>query len=227
MPGRKIPLINNQIYHVLNRGVASQPIFLNESNYERAQETLFYYQNTSPTLGYSQFLRLSLAERKRILEGLRLQKKFLVEIIVYCLMPNHFHILLKQVHENGISTFLSNFTNSYTRYFNSKNKRIGHIFQGKFKAIRIETDEQLLHVSRYIHLNPYSSFVVKNLNDLRLYPYSSLPEYLDPKSTDLCQKKMVLDNFRKFKTYQKFLADQANYQRELENIKHLLLEINT
>ena len=139
-------------------------------------------------------------------------------------MPNHFHFLLKQVANRGISKFISNFTNSYTRYFNTKNKREGALFKGKFKSVRIESDEQLLHVSRYTHLNPYSSYVIKTLEELENYPYSSLPEYLQRSPKGSCQKEIILDQFKNLNSYKNFVFDQANYQRELENIKHLILE---
>lgn len=222
MPGRKIPLITNQFYHIINRGVASQPVFLNKWNYQRALETLFYYQNKNFPLSYSAFIKLSNKRREEILSTIR--KDFLVEIITYCLMPNHFHFLLKQIENEGISSFMSNFANSYTRYFNTKNERNGPIFQGKFKAVRIESDEQLLHVSRYIHLQQYSSYVVKTLKELEAHPYSSLPEYLNPQKSNFCQKEIVLDQFKSPEDYKKFVFDQADYQRKLEEIKQLTLE---
>jgi putative transposase len=224
MPGREIPLITNEVYHILNRGIAFQPSFQNKKDYTRAIEALFYYQNKKPPLRYSKFLLLANSKRTQILEKLTQEKQFLVEIISYCLMPNHFHLLLKQLTENGISKFISNFTNSYTRYFNTKHKRTGPLFQGKFKAIRVETNEQLFHLSRYIHLNPYSSYVVKTLKDLENYSYSSLPEFLGKTQTNFCSKEIILDNFKNKSSYQKFVFDQANYQRKLEEIKHLLLE---
>lgn len=158
------------------------------------------------------------------MEKLRKQKKFLVEILAFCLMPNHIHLLVEQILNNGVSSFMSNFTNSYTRYFNNKRNRYGHIFQGKFKAVRVETDEQLLHASRYIHLNPYGSYLVKTYEELKQYPYSSFPEYLLPKISNFCNKKKVLSHFTRGQTYQKFVTNQADYQRKLEIIKHLLLE---
>lgn len=97
-------------------------------------------------------------------------------------MPNHFHLLLKQTKENGISKLVANFQNSYTRYFNLKNERVGPLFQGVFKALRVKTDEQLIHVSRYIHLNPYSSSVIKSFEELKRYPWSSVEEYLHPQT---------------------------------------------
>lgn len=224
MPGRKIPLITNQIYHVINRGTASQPIFLNHYDYQRALETIFYYQNESLPLRYSFFKRLPIKEKSAILDRLGTQKKFTAEIIAFCLMPNHIHLLLKQIKDGGISNYMSNVANSYTRYFNTKQKRVGPLFQGKFKAVRIENDEQLLHVSRYIHLNPYSSYVVKDTKELLDYLYSSLPEYLNPQKFNQCQKEIVLEHFSKTNPYKKFVLDQADYQRKLQEIKHLSLE---
>ena len=100
MPGRKIPLVTNEIYHVLNRGNALQPIFRNKRDYNRTLETLFYYQNQTAPIKYSRFLQLSNEDQTQILRDLTTQKQFLVDILSYCLMPNHFHLILKQRVEN-------------------------------------------------------------------------------------------------------------------------------
>lgn len=188
MPGRNIPLVTGQTYHVVNRGIASQPIFTHAYDYQRALDTVFFYQNIHPPLRYSHFKRLPPKERSNILESLKKERGNLVDILAYCLMPNHIHLLLLQREERGISLFMSQIANSYTKYFNTIKKRKGPIFQGKFKAVRIETDEQLLHVSRYIHLNPYTSYIVKNLDQLERYPYSSFAEFLGIRSTNCCDK---------------------------------------
>ena len=224
MPGRKIPLVNNEIYHVINRGISSQPVFLDQKDYSRGLKTIFYYQSQPRPLRYSFFLRLSNQRRLQLLKRLKSERKFLVEIIAFCLMPNHLHLLLKQVKDNGISNFMSNLANSYTRYFNTAQKRIGPLFQGKFKAIRVETDEQLIHLSRYIHLNPYSSSLVKTFDGLESYPYSSFPEYLNLTKTNRCNKDIILHNFKNASAYKKFVFDQADYQRELQKIKQLIPE---
>ncbi len=224
MPGRNIPLINNQIYHIVNRGVASQPIFHNKSDYQRCIDTILYYQNKSPSLRYSFFIRLPLQRRNDFLNQLKAEKDLLVEIIAYCLMPNHIHLLVKQVDKDGISHFMSNFANSYTRYFNTKQERIGPLFQGKFKAVRIETDDQLLHVSRYIHLNPFSSYVVKKIDDLINYQYSSFREYISLFENNYCNRIDILSKFKANNSYKKFVFDQADYQRVLQDIKHVMLE---
>lgn len=224
MPGRITPLVNNEIYHIFNRGIASQPTFIDKRDYQRAMDTIFYYQNVNLPVKYSRFLSLSLEERNDILEKLRNQKEFLVEIIALCLMPNHFHLLIRQLIDNGISHFVSNFTNSYTRFFNTKRERTGPIFEGKFKSVRIETEEQLLHVSRYIHLNPYTAFILKKMEDLENYSYSSFNEYVKNSTPAFYAKDIVLSNFKSREAYKQFVFDQASYQRTLNRIKHLLLE---
>jgi len=220
MPGRKTPLVTNHYYHVVNRTFDSIKIFRDKGHCLRAINLLFYYQPKTPPMRYSYFIRLPLKEQAKKLEK---NNKKLVDIICFCFMPTHFHFLLKQKLKNGISTFLSRFTNSYTRYFNTKKKRIGPLFQGKFKAVKIDNEQQLLHVSRYIHLNPYSSKVVKNLKELASYPYSSLKEYLENRS-ELCSKNIILGQFSNKESYKSFVLDRAEYQVDLQRIKNLLLE---
>jgi len=221
---RKVPLVTNQFYHILNRGIALQPVFRTKWDFKRAINLLIYYQNADPPLRYSQLMTLLKEQRDKILDSLKKEKNFAVEIIAYCLMPNHFHFLLKQAKTKGVSTFISKFTNSYTKYFNVKNKRNGPLFQGNFKAIRIETENQLLHLSRYIHLNPFSAHLVKDTSSLKEYPYSSLKEYLDKNAKEICHKQIILNYFKKPQAYQKFILNRADYQRRLEEIKHLALE---
>lgn len=148
----------------------------------------------------------------------------LIEIFAYCLMPNHFHLLLKQVADRGVSKFLSQFENSYTRYFNTIYERVGPLFLDQFKSVRIVTEEQLLHVSRYIHLNPYTSYVVKDFESLFSYPWSSLEKYFIQEKSSLCNKEVILSLFKKPDDYRNFILDQASYQRELDKIKHLTIE---
>lgn len=224
MPGRLVPIVTNEIYHVFNRGVASQPTFFNKRDYDRAFESFLYYQNANLPFKYSHFLSLSIKARSELLESFAKQKNFLVEIISYCFMPNHFHFLLRQAKDGGIAKFIGNFTNSYTRFINTKLERAGPLFTGKFKAIRIETQEQLVHVSRYIHLNPYTSFVVKTLEDLENYSYSSFPEFLKKTSSSFYSKEIINSGFKNIKAYRQFVFDQADYQRRLDRIKHLLLD---
>lgn len=224
MPVRSIPLANNEIYHVLNRGLNSIPIFTQKRDYQRFFETFLFYQNYRPPIKFSRLKTLSREEREKLLERLRKKKDWEVKIIAYCLMPNHFHFLLKQLKDSGITDFIRRLDDSYSHYFNTKYERKGSLFEGRFKAIRVETDEQLLHLSRYIHLNPYSSFVIKDLNQLVDYSYSSLREYIGVDQANICQKEIVSDQFSSFEAYNKFVFNQADYQRALEQIKHQMLD---
>lgn len=224
MPARTTPLVTNEIYHILNRGNASVPIFKTKYDYQKFTQTFLYYQNDNPPMRFSKINELPSLERSRLLEKLKGQKNFLVEIIAYCLMPNHYHFILKQTKDGGILNFIRLSTNSYSRYFNTKYKRKGGLFEGRFKAVRIETESQLFHLSRYVHLNPYSSFLVKDFESLLKYPFSSLQEYAGSSEINACNKEIVLGQFLSPNDYKKFVLDQANYQRTLEEIKHQILE---
>lgn len=222
MPGRKIPLITDEVYHVFNRGIDRRLTFTNKREYQRAISSLRFYNVLHLPLSFSKYLRLEDIKRDEIDQVLEKSEK-IVKIFSYCFMPNHFHFLLKQTAENGIAKFLSNIQNSYTRYFNTKHDRDGSLLLDQFKGVRIETDEQLLHVSRYIHLNPYTGHVVKSFEELEKYPWSSLPSYLSNEDS-FVEKEFILAMFPRRKAYRTFVSDQADYQRKLKEIEHLVLE---
>jgi len=213
MPKREPSLVQNEVYHIFNRGVEKRNIFLNEKDYKHFLETLEYYQVPNN-------IKLS---KKSLLRPKRTANESLVEILCYCLMPNHFHLLIRQKCDNGISIFMNRVLNSFTKYFNTKNERIGPLFQGRFKAVRIESDEQLLHVSRYIHLNPLVSDIV---GDLKNYQWSSYPVYagLVESQNISINPQDILAHFSSNEDYKKFVADQADYARSLEEIKHRLFD---
>ena len=215
MPGRATPLVNGELYHLFNRGVEKRDIFLQSREYIRFRQTFYYYQFQEPKPRFS-----NLSKNK--LKNFRLSKETkLVEIICYCLMPNHFHFLVRQLKAKGLSIFLSQVSNSYTKYFNTKYKRVGPLFQGAFKSVRIETDEQLIHVSRYIHLNPIVAQMVKSLDD---YPWSSYHEYIYGAS-GVCVTADVLGFFKSKERYKQFLEDQITYGITLEKAKHQLIDL--
>lgn len=224
MPSRRIPLVGGEIYHIFNRGIDKKPTFKDKREYNRSLLVLNFYRFVSPPIRLSRFLYLAKEQQRNILENLTAKEEKLINILAFCIMPNHYHFLLKQLNENGISKFIGQFENSYTRYFNIKNEKEGPLFLDQFKAVRIESDEQLMHVSRYIHLNPHTSFVVKKVSDLENYSWSSFPEYLNNSSGGVCEKETILSLFKNKEKYKKFVFDQANYQRELDKIKHLVLE---
>lgn len=213
MPYRTTPFVNGQFYHIYNRGLEKQIIFTKRNDYSRFIQALFYYsiQNPKPKLSiYRQSKIFPIDSTKKI-----------VDILCYCLMPNHFHLLVKQNQENGISEFMRKFIHSYTKYRNAKYNRQGPVFQGMFKAIRVESDEQLIHLSRYIHLNPLVSFIVK---DLKFYPWSSYTSYITNISNEEIARDEILKFFKFPSGYEKFVLDQAEYGKTLELIKHTLID---
>lgn len=221
MPYRAIPLVNGEYYHVYNRGVASQATYSSKKNYERFLLCLAYYRFDVP-FKLSHLLQIPQSDREELLLQLEKKDQKDVDIIAFALMPNHFHISLQQKVEGGISRFMKKITDSYTRYFNTRYERIGPLFQGAFKAVHIASDEQLIHLSRYIHLNPLVSFVVRD-DDFLSYPWSSLKYYLGDK-TSFVNTKPILAHFKNPQQYLKFVLDQADYGKKLEQIKHLILE---
>ena len=225
MPGRTIPLVTDEIYHVFNRGVARQLTYRNRRDYLRFIELMNYYVNVDVTPRYSKFIMLPFLERTQILSDLAKKKNFLVEIISFCLMPNHFHMIIKQTREGGVTQFLQNVANSYVRYFDTKYHREGPLYQGRFKSIHIESDEQLLHVVRYVHLNPYTSYIVKDLEKLLLYQYSSLPVFLNTQTNPFISLQQIRSYFKRVDDFKQFTLDQGDYQRKLSDIRHVCLDI--
>ena len=212
MPYRNISFYNLGFYHVFNRGVNKQNIFSAKRDYERFLQTLVYYQYSGPKPKFSNQKRYKAKDFKNNTK--------IINLICYCLMPNHFHLLIQQVSENGVREFVSKLANSYTKYFNTKHNRSGPLFQGEFKAVHIETDQQLLHVSRYIHLNPYVSEITKDLN---LYPYSSFFEFIKPSSSQICTTELILQFFKK-SSYEDFIHDHEDYALRIKQIQRLMID---
>ncbi len=224
MPVRKLPLVTDEFYHVFNRGVAKQPIFTNKGDYQRFVLTQKYYLHDRLPFKLSRLLQLPHDMQESFWEAHKNQKdNRRVDIVSYVLMPNHFHFLLKQRTDNGISSFIRRTIDGYTKYYNTKHDRVGPLFQGSFKAIRVEDETQLLHLSRYIHLNPLASCVVTE-SDFLAYPWSSLPDYLGNNNDSHIYTDPVLNHFHKTKTYQQFILDHADHAKKLEEIKHLAID---
>lgn len=222
MPYRTVPFISNQVYHVFNRSIARLPIFIEKNDYERVMDLVNYYRFSRPPLRFSHYKRLSIEQKVEFEKLFMINENSMLDILAYCIMPNHFHFLLKPKKDNAVSDFMRNLQNSYSKYFNTKRERTGSLFQFMFKAVRMETDQQLLHVSRYIHLNPVTAYL-REIKDLEAYEWSSFKDYVFNTSSFI-NKEMVLGSFKSKQKYRKFVFDQAEYQRELGKIKHLTLE---
>jgi len=224
MPLRKTPLINEQIYHVFNRSVAQQPIFRNKKECDIFTSLIEYYKFKNPPKRFSHFQRLSKNEKSILLNFMYKSGINNIEIYAFCLMPNHYHLLVKQISENGISNSIRLIQNSYARYLNIKSKRHGALFQSPFKAVRIASDEQFVHVARYIHLNPLTTYLLENFSGLENYLWGSYKDYVTDKPRKFLDISFLMTFYKNVNKLKKFTADNLNYQRELEKIKHLIID---
>lgn len=192
------PLVKGCFYHIYNRGVEKRNIYLGKRDYLRFLETVNYYRKNPLPMKFSDFKRNAIR-----LKNIDNQKE-LIKLYGFSLMPNHFHLLLQQLEDNGITIFMRKLADSYTKYFNTKYDRVGPLFQGSFKAKIIENDEYLLHVSKYIHRN---SFPLK-MWEAKVYPYSSYNYYLSGESHPFCDTDFILGYFSKTNpkmSYQSFV----------------------
>ncbi|KKR09371.1 MAG: hypothetical protein UT37_C0023G0003 [Parcubacteria group bacterium GW2011_GWA2_39_18] len=224
MPNKPRDFIAGSYYHIYNRGVEKRTIFLNQS---------FYYHFLK-TIDFFRFYN-----KRKLSEGIPNKPTLpssdksieLVKILCFVLMPNHYHLVLQQTINGGISRFMNDIANSYTRYFNLKTKRLGHLFQGAFKAKTVESPESFLQVTRYIHLNPME-FYSNSLQSaasvkaqwLISYPYSSYKVYLGKSIIyDPCDHRLISEIVNSPKQYQEFVEAKIEERPGL-GIANLILE---
>jgi len=211
---------NEEYYHVYNRGADKRDIFLDEYDLKRFIQAMQEFNTTEPTGG----IYLNSFPKNNL--QLRPLGSKLVEIIAYCLNPNHFHILLKQSSDNGISLFMSKL-GGYSKYFNLKNKRTGTLFQGTFKAKHISDNEYLLNLSAYINLND----TIHQLGPLgsKLVERSSWAEYINPGKKELCTKDIILKQFQNPNDYRKFAESVASefiqHKKDIKDADNLTIEV--
>lgn len=222
MPLRKTIFVTSEIYHVYNRSVGNEQLFTSLLHLRRALEIVDFYR-------YNQRLRLS--HVKELPKNLKLEymeqmthEKALVAIYAFSFMPNHFHLLVKQLQENGISKFMRIFQDSYGKFFNLKYDRHGALVQHPFSAKRIETEEQFLHILRYTHLNHVTAYLI-NADQLATYPFTSFPYYVNnEEKNSFVETRFALSMFPSVEAFTEFTLDQADYQRTLAEIKHLIID---
>jgi len=181
MATRSISFAPEEFYHLYNRGVEKRIIYKDVRDYQRFTE-LLYAANTSEPVD----LRRIRDNNDTVFDWERSDQ--LVAIGAYCLMPNHFHLLLTPLQDEGVGTFMNKLCTSYSMYFNKKHKRTGRLFEGSYKAKHVHTDEYLKYLFSYIHLNPvkliqsdWKEAGIKDMKNTYKYAkdfkYSSLPDY--------------------------------------------------
>ncbi|HTE21425.1 MAG TPA: transposase [Candidatus Limnocylindria bacterium] len=201
MPSRNIQKIDlsDTYYHAYARGNSQQKIFLDAQDYRYFIGLFARYLSIGPKTGKADVVYPHYRDK--------------IELLAYCLMKNHFHLLLFQRDQGVMKKLMQSIMISYCRYFNQKYKKSGGLFESRYKASAIGADEYLQHVSRYIHLNP---------RNYRGYRYSSLRQYLDVEPAEWLQPQKIQALFASTADYETFVSDYEDQQRMLDNIKHEL-----
>lgn len=214
---RNIIFPSGEIFHICNKSIANYGIFKDLNNAQRFINVLDYYNSKLILKSFSHFL---LKNKNFKCESLLYPKEqSYVKFIAYCIMPDHYHLLIKILNKNYLSKYIGDLENSFSKYFNIKFARKGPLWQSSFRAVHISTNKQLLHISRYIHINPTSSNLVERPED---WFFSSYKDYIVDENV---LKTYVGEiSIKDPKYYQKFTEDQIDYQRKLKSIKRLILE---
>lgn len=232
MPYRISQFSNNEIYHIVTRGINDQIIFKDVDDYYRAIFSIYEFNNSYP---------VDIYKRRRERREERVSPKAderdkLVDLLSFCLMPTHPHLLLKQLKDGGITKFMLKFGAGYGGYFNRKYDRKGYVFQNRFKNIHIKDDAQLKTVFAYIHANPISliepkwkELGIKNpakaIKFLENYKWSSYPDYIGKKNfPSVTEKNFLSEIMGGRQGCEKFLENWVEYKSESREFSALVLK---
>src|SRR3989338_10864136 len=227
---RRIPFAINSYYHICNRSNDEKAIFLEEKDYARFLFLILFYQAPLSFFNIGRQTPYFVRHRRhrmfnipaQVLEKIVATRR--VGLSAFAIMPNHFHLLVQEKEEGGISRYLQRIQNGYAKYFNAKHRKRGHLFQGSFRAIPVETDEQLLYLSAYIHRNPRS---IKEWTNREIsYPWSSYQDCTSKNRWgELLYTSIFLEQFSSPHSYQKFVeTSTAKLKPEESPIQNMTFE---
>ncbi|MDP2703690.1 MAG: transposase [bacterium] len=238
---RKIKFEQGKIYHIFNRGVEKRDVFLSDGGRWRFLQGMYLFNDESTSANL--LFRLEQEKGKMHFGILReymkrsgVKRKPLVRILADCLKPNHYHLLLEEIQKNGISRFMQKLGTGYTMYFNKKYERVGPLFQGRFKAVEVKTDEQLMYLLAYINvINPgqelepeLKSFAQDPEEILRFaenYPWSTHLEYLGKRKSIIADKGIAEKLFSTPKAYKEFVAGIIRGKKLMQLLDTLFLDV--
>lgn len=236
MPYRKEEFINGEVYHVILRGLDDNLIFKDINDYYRGVFSIYEFNNSIPV---EIWLRRQQRKREKAL-GDQIpqltQRDLLVDILAFCFMPNHFHLLLKQVNDNGVTKFMRKVGTGYAGYFNRKYQRKGYVFQNRFLSVYIKDDNQLKIVFNYIHANPasliepnFKEIGIKNpkevINFIEKYKWSSYKDYLGIKNFPSITEREFMERIIGGEQECKAMFENwIMYKKELSRFNNIFLE---
>lgn len=213
MSRRKVQFITGEYYHIFNRGVDKRDIFLDEKDLDRFFQSMQEFNVADPI---GSIYENSFRKNRELGSGAPKLKK-LVEFVCYCLSPNHYHFLLRQLSNKGIEKFMQKM-GGYPKYFNEKYNRSGALFQGPFKAVNIDSEDYLVYLSIYINKNNDIHGTQNGLSR------SSWNEYIASNNNGVCSKNIILEQFDSLEEYKKYSKEALNWAKENKEAKKYLLE---
>lgn len=210
---RKITFARDKFYHIFTRGIDGREIFTDESYYSYFLSLLEHCLNYGyPYSTLKNRLKKAQSPHERQEIFAQLETKRIappVEVISFCLMPTHPHLTLKQLEDSGITVFLHRLFTAYSHYFNIRYQRSGPLFESTFKAALVDSDEQLIHLSRYQHINP-RALGLNTVEELANYPWSSLAFYLGERDLSFVNADAVLSLFPSSEEYSAFVSAEID-----------------
>jgi len=224
-------LVNNEIYHIVTRAIEELKLFLGQKDYLRMIHDLFEFNDENPVIStYRKPRRINGTRTVLVPLKVKKKRKMLVEILAFCLMPNHVHLLVRQLREGGISKFMRKIGAGYVNYYNQKYKRGGHLFRGRYRIIHIKTQEQLKTIFVYIHTNPVAIMIPswkengisgqklqEVLKFLENYRWSSYPDYLGKKNfPSLTSRDFLIKIMGSVKDCQEFVKGWLQFKKEIK-----------
>lgn len=228
---KKPQFVEDQIYHIFNRGVEKRKIFMDEKDYFRFVHDLYEFNDEDRVYNSLYLLKRNPKCIEVQPQYIKKERKLLVDILAFVFMPNHFHLILRQRIENGIVKFLHKIGTGYTMYFNKKYERVGALFQGRYKAVMVLKRAHFIHLPFYLHFNPLElmpnyrgSTSIDKMSFLEKYRWSSFPDYVGIKNfPSVTSRERLLEFFGGAKGYKKETIKWLE-ERDLQLDKSLILE---
>ena len=225
---RKIKIAPGEYYHICNRGINRQIIFHDNRDYLRFLFLLVYFQSSLKIDHLSRVLdefSKALGQHRVLATGYESEilKKRTIELVSFCLMPNHFHLIIKELKNDGIASYMQRILNAYGKYYNTKYQKSGHVFQGPYRAVHVENNDQLLYLSSYIHRNPRELKMFSNREDK--YEWSSYQDFIyQNRFGYLLVPEIINGQFSNLDKYKKFVA--GSIAKELHKELNDLATVN-
>lgn len=215
---RRTEFVNGEYYHIFNRGVDKRIVFLEQWDMERFLQSMSEFNTIDPigSIYENSFRKDPLGN-----EVSKLHREKLVEFVCYCLNPNHYHFILRQLVDKGIEKFMHRLGVGYTKYFNHKYQRSGVLFQGVFKSIHINTNEYLLHLSAYVNLNHRVHSLGNEVSKSSWAEYTAVKPSADD---NFCNKEIILSQFKNPDEYRSFAENSLVEIKNRKDMEKILLE---